>query len=92
MLQETMNEIFLRQPALSADATRNVRHAGLQAEALERVLRAAVQIGFFELSERTPGQTVVANNALSDVLRADHYSALKPLVSRRLIFIILSST
>lgn len=53
---------------------------GLQTEALTRLLRAAVQIGFFKLWRSRDGVLLVANNSLSDVLRADHYSALKPLV------------
>ncbi len=55
--------------------------AGLQSEALGRFLTAAVQIGFFKTWRSRDATLLVANSTLSDVLREDHYSLLKPLVS-----------
>ena len=59
----------------------NICHdSGLQKDALARLLRAAVQIGFFRFRLSREEGLMVANNRLSSVLRTDHYSALRPLV------------
>ena len=59
-------------------------HTGVKAGQLYRVMRAAVQLGFFTAStgQGSSGQPRFRNNTMSAVLREDHPNSMKHMVHK----------